>query len=356
MDIYSFRRNQKKLFRIGFVTATLGTAWTIYYYSCPEEHILYTNRTRRRILSKETEKNIGDFMNSVRVSAGIKLLDETILLERIREIGNRICDSNKIERRKFYLQDSREINSYSVIGDNVILTKGILPFLWNDSRIAMLLSHEIAHGVAGHHVDRYKLLPIGALAYIIHGLLGITVFHFVFFLPYSRKQEHEADEMALYMMTTGGYDPYEAMRLYLTLEVYTPNPSGFVATHPPWKQRVDNLRKLYEGDPFFEKEREKHKFPKESIEENIIPGHNRHPIIMGGTIFVPREKPSVEDLFPSRTSTPPPDSEIIEIPPLSPEEEEMIMDEVFRKLPTIPIPGNKVIVLRPVIQVDRQIE
>jgi hypothetical protein len=313
------------------------------------------NRTRKRILSKETEKDIGDFMNSVRVSTGIKLLDETVQLERIREIGKKICDANGIERRKFYLQDSREINSYSVIGDNVILTKGILPFLWNDSRIAMLLSHEIAHGVAGHHVDRYKLLPLGGLAYLVHGLLGITLFHFVLFLPYSRKQEHEADKIGLYMMTTGGYDPYEAMRLYLTLEVYTPTLSVFVATHPPWKQRVENLKRIYESDPFFENERVKHKYPIEKIEDNIIPGHNRHAIIMGGTIFVPREKVYVEELFPPPNRLPDEFGNIVrELPPLSPEEEEMIQEEVFRKMPTLPIPG--VIVLRPVIEVDRKLE
>jgi predicted Zn-dependent protease len=329
----------------------LGSVWIIYYYSREDEPVLYTKRTRKKVLSKKTEKKLGHFMTSLRVAAGIRLMDESILLERVKEIGNRICDSNNIERRDFYLQDSNEINSFSVIGDNVILTKGIIPFLWNDSRIAMLLSHEIAHGIAGHHVDRYKFMPLGGLAYLVHGLLGIALFHFIFFLPYCREQEYEADEMALYIMTKGGYDPYEGMRLYLTLQLYTPSLSGFVATHPPWNQRVDNLRRLYEVDQFFEKERQYHNFPKESIEENIIPGHNRHAIIMGGTIFVPREKPYQEDErlpFPSPQSSHP---EVIELPPLS-SEEEMVIEEVARHLPR-----NQVIILKPIIhQKDRKIE
>ena len=66
-------------------------------------------------------------------------------------------------------------------------------------------------------------------------------------LPYSRKQEYEADEVGLILMAKAGYDPEAAVGFWQRMMAGKRPGSRipeFLATHPSDDKRLENIRSL----------------------------------------------------------------------------------------------------------------
>ena len=63
----------------------------------------------------------------------------------------------------FVVNDSEVVNAVATPGGNVIVTKGMLRELRNESELAGLLGHEIAHVVRKHHLNAIKKTSFMAL-------------------------------------------------------------------------------------------------------------------------------------------------------------------------------------------------
>lgn len=66
-------------------------------------------------------------------------------------------------------------------------------------------------------------------------------------LPYSRKQEAEADYIGLLYMARAGYDPMAAVAFWERFSAYNEQHGGnrefsFLRTHPLDQQRIQNLK------------------------------------------------------------------------------------------------------------------
>jgi len=243
-----FGPNQDRL-KIVAVGALLGAGAALYFYS---EEIELFGKKRKLLFSRKVEEKIGEFFTKIFLEGGnSSIYSHHYILDHITEIGNRICDANGIERRKFYLVESREQNSFSFIGKSVFISTGILPFLWSDSRIAIVLSHEIAHEVAGHHAQRYFAMPIYLALLFTHGLIAFSLFHYFFILPNNRNQELEADKLGLLLMSRAHFDPEEAISLYKLLELIRGDTIIF-ASHPDWDARTKTLIKTCKDNDLIE--------------------------------------------------------------------------------------------------------
>ena len=65
-------------------------------------------------------------------------------------------------------------------------------------------------------------------------------------LPFSRKQESEADRIGLIYMARAGYDPREAVFFWERMAEATKNsqrPPEFLSTHPDNGTRIANLKR-----------------------------------------------------------------------------------------------------------------
>jgi Zn-dependent protease with chaperone function len=104
---------------------------------------------------------------------------------------------------------------------------GILLVCLDETGIATVLSHEIAHVVAGHEAElasAHRVLAVAsipALPFLVLSEFVIMVDLAVIFVPYlslllgsfmffSRKRESEADYIGLIMMSKAGYDICQA--------------------------------------------------------------------------------------------------------------------------------------------------
>lgn len=207
-----------------------------------------------------------DFLKENKLSAD---QDDT---RRIKEIGRRVAKAVEsymkaqgLESRiagfdwEFNLIASKEMNAWCMPGGKVVFYEGILPVCKTDAGIAVVMGHEIAHAVAHHSNERMSqqmLVQAGsaAAAYALkskpettQALWGAAIgfgSNYGILLPFSRKQETEADHLGLIFMAIAGYDPQEAVAFWNRIAQASAGKTTpeFMSTHPSDARRIANLQ------------------------------------------------------------------------------------------------------------------
>lgn len=171
---------------------------------------------------------------------------------------------------QFNLVDDDQINAWALPGGRVIVYSGLLEVAQNDTGLAVVMGHEIAHALADHgneRVSQMMLAQAGTLALAI-GLsnsdaenpqLWMLAFgigtQLGLMLPYSRLHESEADYLGLVFMSMAGYDPRESVAFWQRMsEAGEAKPPEIISTHPSDATRIRNLtERLPETIPLYEK-------------------------------------------------------------------------------------------------------
>ena len=63
-------------------------------------------------------------------------------------------------------------------------------------------------------------------------------------LPFSRKQEYEADKLGLIFMTMAGYDPSSAVAFWESMSAGGSSMPEFLSTHPSDANRIAAIKEL----------------------------------------------------------------------------------------------------------------
>ncbi len=159
---------------------------------------------------------------------------------------------------EFNLVKSAEINAFCMPGGKIVVYEGILPYTQNETGLAVVLGHEVAHAVAKHANERmsnqmatqYGSAAIGAA---LGGTSAITQqvaaaaiglgSQYGILLPYSRKQELEADKLGLIFMAMAGYDPSMASAFWQRMAQQGGSTPEFMSTHPSDETRINQIQK-----------------------------------------------------------------------------------------------------------------
>jgi predicted Zn-dependent protease len=162
-------------------------------------------------------------------------------------------------RWEFSLIDGEEVNAWAMPGGKVAIYRGILPVTRDETGLAVVMGHEIAHVVARHGSERLSqglLTQLGGMA-LSTALaqrpeetrqLWMTAFgagaQLGVLLPYSRLHESEADRLGLIFMAMAGYDPSQAAAFWerMAQQRGGPSPPEFLSTHPADQTRIRNLQ------------------------------------------------------------------------------------------------------------------
>ena len=160
---------------------------------------------------------------------------------------------------EFHLVKSSDVNAFCMPGGKIVVYEGILPITRDETGLAVVLGHEVAHAVAKHANERMSqqvavqyggtaigLATSGSSAVVqnvassVYGLgtqLGVM-------LPYSRKHELEADKMGLIFMAMAGYDPRQAEAFWSRMAQSSGGASSeLMSTHPSDENRIKQIRK-----------------------------------------------------------------------------------------------------------------
>lgn len=186
--------------------------------------------------------------------------------QRIAVAAERYLNANGFQgylddyKWEYSLIESEQVNAWCMPGGKIAFYTGILPIAANETGVAAIMGHEVAHALANHGQQRMSA------AYIQQGLavagnvalandeqaLGIfnqsygVVSNVAGMLPFSRSHETEADKIGLYLMAIAGYNPDEAAELWKRMKANSGGqaPPEFLSTHPSNDSRIQNLQAL----------------------------------------------------------------------------------------------------------------
>jgi predicted Zn-dependent protease len=156
--------------------------------------------------------------------------------------------------------DSEVVNAWCMPGGKVVVYTGLLPITRNETALAIVIGHEIAHSIAKHGNERMSqamVQQMGGMAlqvalsqqpeqtanlFLMSYGIGS---HVGAMLPWSRQQETEADQYGLIFAAMAGYDPREAIPFWQRMsEAGGGSPPEFLSTHPSDETRMKNLKKF----------------------------------------------------------------------------------------------------------------
>ena len=161
---------------------------------------------------------------------------------------------------EFNLVEDKAVNAFCMPGGKVVFYTGIMPICKDETGVAVVMGHEVAHAIANHGNERMSqglLQQLGGMTLsvalsskpqetqnLFNGLYGVGS-QVAVLLPYSRLQESEADELGLIFMAMAGYNPQEAPRFWerMSGDDKGAAPPEFMSTHPSHQTRISNLNK-----------------------------------------------------------------------------------------------------------------
>jgi predicted Zn-dependent protease len=185
------------------------------------------------------------------------------------------------------LEDPQAFDAVSAPGGYVFVTRRLLQGVENEAQLAGVLAHEIAHITGKHALARYGQVKVGQcktamgikagkklggqlgadftpasvdalLATLKEGSGGFLdldkqpelltkltdeAVDSIVENGFGKEDEYAADELALRLMASAGYDPQEFIRFLGKL----PDSGGVYSNHPSRADRVNRLKKLLEA-------------------------------------------------------------------------------------------------------------
>lgn len=202
-----------------------------------------------------------------------KLSSNSAYVTMVRRVGQRLTAAvetymkqNELEALiegydwQYNVLVSEDLNAWCMPGGQIAFYEGIMPVCQDESGVAVVMGHEIAHAVAQHGNERMsqqlalqmggvalsealktkkqETIDLAMLAFGVGAQVGVL-------LPYSRTHESEADELGLYFMAMAGYNPQAAPDFWKRMEAKaSARPPEFLSTHPDPSNRIANLERL----------------------------------------------------------------------------------------------------------------
>ncbi len=192
--------------------------------------------------------------------------------EMIQRVGQRIAvaaerwlDANGHQgyledyKWEYNLVNDKTVNAWCMPGGKIVFYTGILPIAQNETGIAAIMGHEVAHALANHGQQRMSagmLQQLGAVAgnVAIKDQQSRDIFNQAYgvgsqvgvMLPFSRSHETQSDEIGIILMAIAGYNPDEAAELWKRMQANSGGqaPPQFLSTHPSNESRINNLTSL----------------------------------------------------------------------------------------------------------------
>ena len=221
------------------------------------------NNNQINFYSLEKEIAIGHQL-AAEVERQLKFIDDPVVTEYINRVGQNIA-LNSDAKVPFTIKvvDSDEVNAFALPGGFFFVNKGLILAADNESEVAGVMAHEIAHVAARHgteQVSKGQLINFGSIPLIfLGGPIGIAARSAanlalpLTFLKFSRGAEEEADLLGAQYAWASGYDPSGMVSMFEKLSAKESKKPGTMAKifsdHPATGDRAETVRKLISQFP-----------------------------------------------------------------------------------------------------------
>lgn len=215
------------------------------------------------LISPAQEQALGEaFMRSIR--SQVALVNDPMIDAYIRRLGNRLVANSDAPGYPFtfFVVDDKSVNAFAGPGGYIGVHTGLITTAQNESELAGVMAHEIAHVTQRHLLRAYESasqMSLPTAAAMIAGILlgvasgnadaGIAAVTAVQAgsiqrqLNFTRANEKEADRIGIQTLARSDIDPFGMPaffeRLHQSTRLYGSNQiPEFLSTHPVTSDRI----------------------------------------------------------------------------------------------------------------------
>ncbi len=189
------------------------------------------------------------------VEKSAKFIDDPVVIEYVNRVGQNLV-RNSDAKVPFTIKviDSDVVNAFALPGGFFYVNSGLILHADEESELAGVMAHEIAHVCARHGTKQatkaeiVNLASIPAMIFIPYTWAGYAIYqgmNFAIpltFLRFSRADEAEADYLGLQYMYKAGYDPNSFVTFFEKVQADEKKHPGTIpkifSTHPPTPARI----------------------------------------------------------------------------------------------------------------------
>lgn len=215
-------------------------------------------------MTEANETETGDGMAANFLGA-VPLHGDAALQRYVNRVGRWVASQSSRPDLKwsFAVLDTPTINAFAVPGGTIFLSIGLVKRLTNESELAGVISHEIAHVMQRHHVKAIQVLAkqdllkmglaeaadrSGKSGLAKEGLkVAVASGMDIMAKGLDKADEFEADRIGAVLSARAGYDPYGLVAVLQMLAALKAEETGIsllMSTHPTPGDRLVELEKF----------------------------------------------------------------------------------------------------------------
>jgi len=152
--------------------------------------------------------------------------------------------------------ESNDINAYTD-GQKIVFSKGIMNFAKNDTEIALVASHELAHITMGHMDKKLQNAWIGGIGGFILDVAAVSagvssggditrLGASIGASTFSVEFEQEADYVGMYYLARAGYSTANVGDFWRRMSIDSPSNMTLRTTHPTSPERFLAIKRTHE--------------------------------------------------------------------------------------------------------------
>src|SRR5271155_5074277 len=197
---------------------------------------------------------------SAEIERQAKFINDPVVNEYVNRVGqNLVRNSDAQVPFTIKVIDSDVVNAFALPGGFFYVNSGLILHADEESELAGVMAHEIAHVCARHGTKQAtkgeiaQLAMIPAMIFIPYTWAGYAIYqgmNFMIpltFLKFTRDEERQADFLGLQYMYKAGYDPNAFVSFFEKVEAIEKKQPGTIpkifSDHPPTPDRVESIQK-----------------------------------------------------------------------------------------------------------------
>jgi len=216
------------------------------------------------LITLEQEQRTGEaVLRNIRRAGG--LIEDPILVNYINRLGHKLVAAS-IDKKTpfhFFIINDSSINAFALPGGYIGVHYGLFLAMRNESELAAVLAHEIAHVTQRHHVRSYEAgqysntaILAAVIAAIILGGSNPEISEAAIAtavagtsqtqINFTRANESESDHIGISLLSDAGFNPISMADTFQVLadsaRLYGPQVPEFLLTHPVSSTRLADAR------------------------------------------------------------------------------------------------------------------
>ncbi|MEM7027257.1 MAG: M48 family metalloprotease [Pseudomonadota bacterium] len=223
------------------------------------------------VISPEYERRLGLlFLKQVRYFSDI--ITDPEVESYIQSIGYQLAShsDNTLQPYTFFVVNNRGINAFAGPGGVIGINSGVILNSANESELAAVMAHEIAHVTQRHlarMIEQHKKYQVPTAAAMVGAILlaivnpqagsaaiaGVAGLGAQSQINFTRANEEEADRIGMQLLARAGHDPRAMPSFFEKLQQVTRYQQGsapeFLRTHPLTTSRIADTRARAEEFP-----------------------------------------------------------------------------------------------------------